>query len=101
MKILLQANTPALRRIGLRAVVKLPQEAAMLFTYDTLSTNPFWNKGVQYPIDIAFFGEDQELIYKTFMQANQQELVYCPKPYKWVLETNLNKIQIHNLNEIL
>lgn len=90
LKIILTAKTPESRARGLKQIKTLgPNETALfIFSYD--SEAYFWNKGVEYPIDIAFFDKEKNLIYKTSMEANQTKSITSTKPYRYVLETNVD-----------
>ena len=92
MKLRLTCNTISEKEEGLRAIDKLAEDEYALFIYVFPHSEPFWNKGVSYPIDIGFFDDNKNLIFKTTMNTNQRSPVYSPKPYNYVVETNEGKL---------
>ncbi len=76
----------------------LKEDECVLFVFPFETTNSFWNKGVPYDIDIAFFDSNKRLIYKTSMKANQYKKVNPEKPYKYVVEANVGKLK--NISEL-
>lgn len=100
--IVLKANTTTLRREGLRLVPILKKGDAALFEFPSLTDGPFWNKGVKYPIDIAFYKKDGTYIVKRQMETDQSKNVFSTEPYYYVLEANLNTIpKFKNLFDLI
>jgi uncharacterized membrane protein (UPF0127 family) len=85
--------TPEEKSIGLAAVPELGENEYAKFIYNEDSTGAYWNKNVRYPIDIGFFDKNKVLVYSTSMAADQRLPVYPPVPYRYVIETNLGKLQ--------
>lgn len=93
-------RTPEERKTGLaQKGLKLGPNDTMLFIFEQPTSSTFWNQGVPYPIDVAFFDQDKLLIYVGQMQAQQTQALGCLNGnYSYVLETNAgwfqkNKIQ--------
>ncbi len=83
---------------GLTGVDDLGIVDGMLFDYSAEtapSRSTFWMPGVRIPLDIAFFGEDRQLIAVVAMplcpeaaQASRACPTYAsPAPFRWALET--------------
>jgi len=56
------ADTEARRRTGLMYRASLSDNKGMFFIFNELGDHTFWNKNVNFPIDIGFFNEDGELL---------------------------------------
>jgi len=56
------ADTEAKRRTGLMFRYSLDDNKGMFFVFNNLSDHTFWNKNVNFPIDIGFFNDDGELV---------------------------------------
>ena len=65
-----------------------PNEGA-LFVFEEPSIAYFWNKNVQFPIDVAFFNRDGKLIDIQHMIANQTQPVFSSGTYNYVIEAPL------------
>jgi uncharacterized membrane protein (UPF0127 family) len=78
---------------GLAAFPILNKDAVVIFIYDWDVSYPFWNKGVKYPIDLGFYDENYNLIYSTSLEPEQRNLVYSPKPYRFVVESNKGQLK--------
>jgi uncharacterized membrane protein (UPF0127 family) len=87
MRRVLHAKTLTDKTLGLSLFPNLTEEEFAQFDYDELTFHPYWNKNVNYPIDIGFYDENKRLIHKTSMDADQRALVYSPSPYRYVIET--------------
>lgn len=108
LKLIYVARTPQERAAGLTMLKgKLGNDQAMLFEFPSVSDSTFWNKGVNYPIDLGFFNKKRELIFTTSLQANQTNPVFCltghynyvlETPYQWFLKNKIpNGIPLDNL----
>lgn len=82
-----EAKTDEERRKGLKGVKKLPENEGMLFYYDPPRDVAMWMKGVDIPLDIIFFDEDQEVISVHQGTPNSDKLM-TTKNTAFVLEVN-------------
>jgi uncharacterized protein len=99
------AETAPQRSYGLMERAELPADAGMLFTYDELQppNAGFWMFRTRIPLDIAYLGEDGEIL--TILQMDP-----CPSPapqwcpayepgiaYRAALEVNRGYFQLHGI----
>jgi uncharacterized membrane protein (UPF0127 family) len=81
------ANNPQSQQKGLMGQKPLKSNEAVLFTYPNETKNQFWNKNVSFPIDVAFFNKNKELVDVITMEAGQTKPISSKKPFQYVLET--------------
>lgn len=95
-------RTPEERSAGLNALPinqPLGSNQAMLFIFPKDTDSSFWNRGVKYAIDVAFFDKNKRLLSVSTLKADQTQPVFCLLGhYRYVLETTNgffrnNKIQ--------
>jgi uncharacterized membrane protein (UPF0127 family) len=84
------ADDPAERAQGLMGVEDLGELDGMLFVFSQEAVSGFWMKGTLIPLDIAFFGDDKELVGVLSMVPCTADP--CPSyvpddPFSWALET--------------
>lgn len=84
------ADDPAERSQGLMGVDELGDLDGMLFVFSQEALAGFWMKGTLIPLDIAFFGDDKELVDTLSMVPCTADP--CPSyvpdgPFSWALET--------------
>ncbi len=85
------ADTPAERERGLMERESLPEDAGMLFTYETETSGGFWMKDTLLPLSIAFYDEDGEILRLLDMDPCRADPcpVYDPEvSYRGALEVN-------------
>lgn len=82
------AKTPRERFRGLMFQPPLLPNEAALFVYDTPTKGSFWNKNVDFPIQIGFFDQQRKLIAVRRLEAQQQSSVGPNKEYRYALETS-------------
>lgn len=101
------ADTDEKRDKGLSDRNSLPEDAGMLFLFDSAGAYNFWMKDMKFPIDIIFLNNDEIVtIYPnvpaTIKEGDQtiQNLVQytSTKPANRVLELNAGKAAEYNLN---
>ncbi|MFZ0493603.1 MAG: DUF192 domain-containing protein [Acidimicrobiia bacterium] len=83
------ASTSAQRKQGLSGVTTLDGIDGMLFEFPDITTTRFWMKDTLIPLDIAFFGDDGELIQVLSMPLCTTDPcpTYGPSdPYRWAIE---------------
>ena len=77
------------RAKGLMFQDPLRSNEAALFVYHMPTQVPFWNKNVNFPIQVAFFDENQKLIDIGKLEADQDKMITCQLGrYKYVLEVS-------------
>lgn len=99
------ADTADERAIGLGNIVVLEQNAGMLFSYQTESSQPsFWMKQVEYPIDIIWIrqGKVSGVTANVQPEANTTELANytrypAPGLVDWVVEAPEGYVATHNI----
>lgn len=82
-----EAKTNEEKQEGLRNHSKLSQDEGMLFYFDPPEDVSMWMKGVNFPLDIIFFNEDQEAISIRRGEPNDENLITVPNT-SFVLELN-------------
>lgn len=82
-----EARTEEQRKKGLQGVEKLPENEGMLFFFDPPEEVSMWMKGVDIPLDIIFFNEDQEAILVHKGKPNDETLITV-QDTAFVLELN-------------
>ena len=86
MKIRFTAETPYDRARGLMFSKPLMADEIAVFKFDTDTTSGFWNRNVSYPIKIAFFDSNFNMVGFKDMAAEQASLVSAIKPYRYAVE---------------
>ncbi len=82
-----EARTEEQRKKGLQGVKDLPENGGMLFYFDPPEEVSMWMKGVDIPLDIIFFNEDQEAISIYKGKPNDEKLITV-QDTAFVLELN-------------
>lgn len=82
-----EARTEQQKKKGLQGVNELSQDEGMLFYFDPPEEVSMWMKGVDIPLDIIFFNEDQEVILVREGQPNDETLITA-QDVAFVLELN-------------
>lgn len=82
-------NTPEAMAKGLQGRDNLKAGTGMLFVFpDAGKTRCMWNKGVKFPVAVAFFNAEGQLINDTVMPANSLKKVCSFAPAKFAVEAN-------------
>lgn len=89
---LLYAKSNKEKEVGLSEKKSLPEDQAMLFTFDTAGLYPFWMRDMKFPIDIIFINNNKIV---TIFSAQPPKFtsdalpIYKPdEPANMVLEIN-------------
>lgn len=97
------ANTEAERKLGLSFRKYLGDYEGMLFVYDITTSNPFWMKDMQIPLDMIFFDSLGFIVDMKESLApcteNYCPSIYSAKSYKYVLEVNSGFIEKNSIPE--
>ena len=84
-----EARTEEQKKKGLQGTEKLLENEGMLFYFDPPEEVSMWMKGVDIPLDIIFFNEDQEAILVHKGKPNDETLITA-QDTAFVLELNEN-----------
>ncbi len=89
------ADTDATRAQGLSDRESLAQDAGMLFDMGAVTSPTFWMKGMRFPLDLVWIGEDKRVVGVTPDVRPQPgvadsglTLYPPPSPIRYVLEVN-------------
>lgn len=82
-------TTPAQQERGLGGRADIPENYGMLFVFPQEGKPGFWMKDMLVPIDIIWLADDGTIlgIEDSFPPDSYPQIVYPPKPVKYVLET--------------
>ncbi len=89
------ADTPESHAQGLMSRTQLPENAGMLFIFESTGRWSFWMKNTLIPLSVAFIDERWEIvdIVDMAVAADPQNgpfaLYNAAKPYRYALEVNL------------
>ena len=75
---------------GLGGVEVLPKNEGMLFVFDRISYHVFWMKDMNFPLDILWIDENDEIIYaeRDVSPDSYPQKFVSQFPAKYVLEIN-------------
>lgn len=96
------ARTSEERARGLMHRRYLAPNAGMLFVFDALTLDAFWNQNTLIPLSIAYLGADGRILSIQDMQPtiDGRVLSYpAPAPYRYALETNQGWFQRVGIRE--
>ncbi len=84
-----KADDPAERNQGLMDVTSMPEDAGMVFYFDTEEPQSFWMMNTPLSLDIMYVSADSIIvsIYKSTTPFSDKSLP-SGKPAKYVIETN-------------
>lgn len=84
-----KAEDPAERNQGLMDVTSMPDDAGMVFYFDTEEPQSFWMMNTPLSLDIMYVSADSTIvsIYKSTTPFSDKTLP-SGKPAKYVIETN-------------
>ena len=85
----IKADDPNERNQGLMNVNSMPQDAGMVFYFDTEEPQSFWMANTPLPLDIMYVNADSVIvsIYKSTVPFSENSLP-SGAPAKYVIETN-------------
>lgn len=95
------ALTQTQQEQGLSGRSELKENEGMLFVFDQPGKYYFWMKGMNFPIDIIWIGENKKIIYikKNAEPDNYLETYGPDEEVKYVLETLAGFSDKNNLKE--
>ena len=82
-----EARTFEQKKKGLQGIENLPENEGMLFYFDPPEEVSMWMKGVDIPLDIIFFNEEQEVTLVAKGKPNNEKLITM-QDTAYVLELN-------------
>lgn len=100
MKVRFTAETPYDRARGLMYSNPLASNEIAVFKFDTDTTSGFWNKNVSYPIKIAFFDSNFNMVGFKDLAAEQTSTVKAMKPYRYAVELSNSDSDVMTLVDI-
>jgi hypothetical protein len=94
------AITDAEQVRGLMYRKSMPEDAGMLFVYDTPTQVSYWMKNTYIPLSIAFLDSDKRVINMADMAPNNDVRTYPSRgPCRYVLEVNQGWFARHGVKE--
>lgn len=101
---LLIAKTPEEKQIGLSEKTSLPQNAGMLFPFETPGNYPFWMKNMKFAIDIIYIRDNKIItIFKNAQPAKSPTdslpVYNSEEPADTVLEINAGLSDKYNFKK--
>lgn len=87
---LIIADTPEKREKGLGDLQALPEDSAMLFTFENPDAYGVWMKDMKFPIDIIWLDAAKKIITikKDVSVESYPEIFYPEEKSLYVIETN-------------
>jgi uncharacterized membrane protein (UPF0127 family) len=100
MKVRFTADTPYERARGLMYSKPLAANEIAVFKFDNDTNSGFWNMNVSYPIRIAFYDNNFNMVGLKDLEANQTEQVKALKPYRYAIEMSADDSDAMTLIDI-
>ena len=88
------ADTPESRQVGLMNRPSLPDDAGMLFVFESTDKWAFWMKDTLIPLSVAFIDEQWKIVDIQNMRVGPNPLTglldfyYATQPSRYALEVN-------------
>ncbi len=88
------AETPESRQLGLMNRPSLPDDAGMLFVFETTSIWAFWMKNTLIPLSVAFIDDQWKIVDIQDMrvgpnpETGRLDIYEAAKPSRYALEVN-------------
>jgi uncharacterized membrane protein (UPF0127 family) len=80
------ADTAELRAKGLRGHAPLDDLHGLVLKFEKPSVQCIWNRGVSFPVDAGFYGEDGRLFGGVTMKANEDIRICTKQPVLSIVE---------------
>ncbi len=95
------ASTVQERERGLSGTESLPEDSAMLFTFDKPDFYGIWMKDMKIPIDIFWLDENYKIIHieENISPQTYPKVFLPPEKSTYVLETNAGFAEKNKLKE--
>jgi uncharacterized membrane protein (UPF0127 family) len=82
------AETPFRLRYGLMNRPSLAEDRGMLFVWDDEQVRGFYNKNVNFPLDLIFINSAGEVVSIRHMEAQDPTSVFSERPVRYTVELN-------------
>src|SRR3989344_6338941 len=94
-------DTEEKRMLGLGGHPSLPANQGMLFVFDTVASHGIWMKGMQFPIDIIWIGEDLHIvdIAQNIQPDSFPKIFYPHANARYVLEVNALFVEARDIQK--
>lgn len=94
------ADTPELRSKGLGERDSLPEQTGMLFIFPSGQASSFWMKGMRFPLDFVWIGEDCTVVDLTEnvqhsppeTPSSELEIFQSAHPAAYTFEINAGEV---------
>lgn len=84
-----RADTEVRRQMGLSRRDNLPQDHAMVFTFDSSSRQCMWMRDMKFPIDIIWLDEKKKVLkIENNVAPETYPTTFCADGSKYVIEIN-------------
>lgn len=96
---LIIADTPEKREKGLGDLQELPEDSAMLFTFEKEDTYGIWMKDMKFPIDIIWLDTSKKIVTleENVFPDTYPEIFYPGEKSFYVIEANAGFVEKNNL----
>ena len=93
------ADTDVTREHGLSDRLTLPENAGMLFIFNTDDYHHFWMKDMNFPLDLIWIDNNWKIVATTpdITPNSYPQTFYPPMPVKYVLEVNAGFTTRHSI----
>jgi uncharacterized membrane protein (UPF0127 family) len=96
--VIIFADTEEKRNKGLMFLKEIDKNECALFVFEEGANPNFWNKNVNFDIDVAFFDSNKKLIEIKKLKAHQEKSTGRVRGTKYVIETNSDWFKDNNIN---
>ena len=93
------ARTQAEREKGMMFRTKLGPDEAMLFVFERPANLVFWMKNTAVDLDLAYLGDDGEILQTARLTAYDLTPVYSAGPARFALELPAGWLEAHRVTE--
>lgn len=91
LKMILLANTPLTRELGLMCRQPLEKNQCAFFDFKKKGKYSFWNKNVEFPISLLFCDENFSIKHIGYLKENQLESISSnSSDIRYVVEAHSN-----------
>ncbi|HZU77010.1 MAG TPA: DUF192 domain-containing protein [Dehalococcoidia bacterium] len=94
------ASTEQEREIGLMNRASMPESQGMVFIWPApvdYHAVAFWNKDVEFPLDVAFISADGTIVSFVQMPAGSTDYYLAAGPFQYAVETNAGWFYEHGV----
>lgn len=91
------AESKEQRSSGLAGLAGLDKDG-MVFVYEEDHNAPFTMRGMEFPIDIAFFDGDGRLLKAGTYPPGYSAPIVCPQPFRYVVESPAGRLDLSDID---